>query len=914
MASDPVRDVRGRREFLKQSLTAAAAAAVPGSTLAQGQPAAPQVPADPSKAAPAAAATPRARLTYPRVFTGEQLAQISFPLGGVGAGSIGLGGRGQLRDWQIFNRPDRGNAPGYAFPAIRVDRGARPPFVSVLEARLRPPYQGPFGLGSRGAPGLQRLESARFTGEYPLAHVAFRDRRLPVRVTLDAFTPFIPHDADASGLPVAILRYRVSNPQSTPAAVSIAYSIENPLLTVQVPPYRPDPRVNEVRTAEGIRGLLMHNPTLYEDNPFVGSLGLWVVGAGEGTVTMLRGWPRARWWTSALRFWDDFTADGALGPESAEPGAVGAVCVGRTIAPGASADYTFLLSWHFPNRTPDRCGWSAAEGEGGVRIGNHYCTRFRDAWDAAQHAAGHLDDLERRTRLFASAVRESTIPAAIKDAATANLSTLATPTCFRTADGEFHGFEGCGDTSGCCEGNCTHVWNYETATQHVFPELARSLRRAAFGYSMDDQGGMRFRQLLPDGAGRFPTAAADGQMGQIMKVYLDWRLSGDDEWLGEFWPKVKRAIGFAWIPDGWDADRDGVLEGAQHNTYDIEFYGPNPLCGIYYLGALRAVEEMAVAMGDEPMRSEARRLFESGRAWIDANLFNGEYYVQQIRGRPRETIPQSLLNTMGSDDTERPEYQMGAGCLVDQLVGQYQAEVAGLGPLVDPAHCRKTLESIHRYNHRRELFEHANVQRTFVLNDEGALVVAAYADGARPEVPFPYYAEVFTGLEYTAASHMIFAGMVREGVECIANIRARYDGERRNPWDEAECGSHYARAMASWSGLLAISGFRYHGRAREVTVLPRLPVAGFRCFWSTGTGWGTFAFGASGGPLRVRVLSGRLPCRVVVTPDASGLAAIASVRLGDRVVPHSVERVEGTRRVSLAEEVVIADGQELVLS
>ena len=134
----------------------------------------------------------------------------------------------------------------------------------------------------------------------------------------------------------------------------------------------------------------MHNPSLYEDNALVGSLGLWVVGADNGNVTMLRGWPRARWWTSALRFWDDFSADGALGPESAELGPVGAVCLQRTVTPGATADFTFLLSWHFPNRTPDRCGWDAAGGEGGARIGNHYCTRFADAWAAALFAAAQL--------------------------------------------------------------------------------------------------------------------------------------------------------------------------------------------------------------------------------------------------------------------------------------------------------------------------------------------------------------------------------------------------------------------------------------------------------------------------------------------------------------------------------------------
>ena len=115
---------------------------------------------------------------------------------------------------------------------------------------------------------------------------------------------------------------------------------------------------------------------------------------------------------------------------------------------------------------------------------------------------------------------------------------------------------------------------------------------------------------------------------------------------------------------------------------------------------------------------------------------------------------------------------MGEGCLVDQLVGQYQADVAGLGPLVDPERCRKTLQSIYRYNYKREMFEHANVERTFALNDEAALVISDYGRGARPDVPFPYFAEVMTGFEYTAASQMIFAGMVHEGIECITNIRA----------------------------------------------------------------------------------------------------------------------------------------------
>jgi uncharacterized protein (DUF608 family) len=347
-------------------------------------------------------------------------------------------------------------------------------------------------------------------------------------------------------------------------------------------------------------------------------------------------------------------------------------------------------------------------------------------------------------------------------------------------------------------------------------------------------------------------------MGQIMHTYLDWQLSGDLDWLRGIWPGVKRALEFAWIPGGWDADRDGVLEGVQHNTYDVEFYGPNPMCGIYYLGALRAGEEMARATGDAASATEYRRLFENGRQWIDANLFNGEYYTQQIRGVAKDKIAASLRSDMGSEDTERPQYQVGAGCLLDQLVGQYMAEVAGLGPLVSPDHIHKTLESIYRYNYKRTLTGHDTVQRTYALNDEAALVICDYGTAERPRIPFPYYAEAWTGLEYLAAAHMIFAGMTAQGVECVRNTRARHDGEKRNPWNEPECGHHYARAMSAWSTLLAISGFRYHGGERAVTIHA---APGHRCFWSTATAWGTFHVTAAG--VNLHVDHGTLQCRTL---------------------------------------------------
>jgi uncharacterized protein (DUF608 family) len=714
----------------------------------------------------------------------------------------------------------------------------------VLESRLQAPFTGSSGLGANNAPGLTRLASSTFTGEFPLARVDFADSALPVKVSLEAFSPFIPHEPDESGLPVAVLRYRVSNPGATPAKVSIAWSIENPAGRTSAK----DTRVNEYKTSELMSGIFMSSPELPPDDALKGSFVLAALDSAGANITWLRGWERSRWWNSPMFFWDDFSADGQLGPESKDPGPVGALSLGRTIAPGAHADYTFLLAWHFPNRTPRRCGWSSAPGDENTLLGNWYTTRFTDAWAAAVYAAEHLPALEKKTRRFAAAIRESTIPPAIKDAATANLSTLVTPVCFRTADGEFHAFEGAADHIGCCHGSCAHVWNYETATAHLFPSLARSLRGSAFGYQLDAAGGIRFRERLPHNGESFGYVAADGQMGQIMHAYLDWQLSGDMEWLRRMWPSIKRAIQFAWEPGGWDADKDGVIEGVQHNTYDVEFYGPNPLCGIFYLGALRAGEEMARAAGDSASAAEYRRIFQSGSRWIDANLFNGEFYIQQIRRIPKDKIAPNLAGDMGAADSENPEYQVGGGCLLDQLIGQYLADVAGLGPLVSSANIRKTLDAIWRYNYKRTLEGHVSLQRTYVVNDEPALMVCDYAKAERPHVPFPYYAESWTGLEYLAAAQLLFAGMTSRGVEAVRNVRARYDGERRNPWNEPECGHHYARAMASWSTLLAASGFRYHGGEQSVTIEA---APGFRCFWSTATGWGTFRVTAAGAVLSV---------------------------------------------------------------
>ena len=771
---------------------------------------------------------------YPRVFTGRHLNRISCPLGGIGTGGIGLGGRGNLQDWQIFNRPDTGNNQELTLPSLWVQTSGGHPYSVVLERGYLPPYDtGENGFWPSAVPGLPRLAEAKFFSSFPLPRIEFEDPDCPVRVALEAFSPFQPLDADASGLPCAVLTYQVHNPG--PAAdVVVAWSLSNPVGKATKPQ-------NDARTATGISGVFMSNSELPADDPLQGSFVLAALPPVGISAQLLSQWTGDDLNAGINHFWfDEFAKSGALGAPAESKLSVGSVSIRQPIPAGATRSFRFLFAWHFPNRTPERCGWDAPAGKEKTLIGNHYCTRFSDAWAVAQHVAANLPELEKRTRDFVSAFEQSTLPASVKDAAAANLSTLVSNTCFRIADGSFHAFEGCGDKTGLGFGTCTHVWNYEMVTQFLFPTLARSMRETNFGYATNAEGHMDFRHKLPLGFEHWGAAAADGQMGQIVKLYFDWTLTGDDGPLRRQWPAAKRALAYAWRPGGWDEHKSGVMDGVQHNTYDVEFYGPNSMCGTWYLAALRSMARMAEFMGDSELASDCNRMFQQGSAWIDANLFNGEYYVQQIRGVPKDKIASDLLEGYGSKDTVNPQFQIGGGCFVDQLIGQHAATVSGLGNLLDPEHIRKTLASIHRYNSRPSLARLAMVQRVYALNNEPGLIICDYSKGGRPAVPFFYCSEVWTGLEYSVAVLMMTHGMIDEGVELFRNARGRYDGEARNPYDESEYGRHYTRPMASWAAVPMLSGFGYDARTRSLALLPRIHLSSFQSFWSTPGAWGSF--------------------------------------------------------------------------
>lgn len=813
-----------------------------------------------------------------RVYDHDHLARIALPLGGIGTGTVSLGGRGDLRDWEVMNRPGKGFVPAFAgaapFLALYTRRGTDAPVCRLLEG----PVDDHAWEGSHGAPGanlnLPRFRDAAFATAYPFGRVVLRDADVPVEAHIKAFNPLVPGDADASGLPLASITVELRNTTGASIAAAVCATLPN-FIGVDGSQTTKDwkgdrqyvgAKGNRIATrdADGLRGLVYSSTGVDPLAEAWGSLAL-ATTATTG-VTRRTMWVAPRWGVPLLDFWDDFSADGRIDEREGDSNVntpVGSLAVSLDIPAGATREVTFLLAWHFPNRYT----WTPAHTppSGDDRIGNHYTGRWTDAWDVLARQAAGLEALRGRTARFVTSVTRSDLPAEVKEAALFNVSTLRTQTCFRTPDGTLFGWEGIADTQGCCHGSCTHVWNYEQATAYLFGDLAWSMREVEFGQAIDEQGMMSFRVNLPLSRGRaYGKAAADGQMGCVMKVYRDWQLSGRDADLRRLWPSIRRSVEFCWIPGGWDADRDGVMEGCQHNTMDVEYYGPNPQMGIWYLGALRAATEMATHVGDTAFAETCRGLYARGRAWIDTHLFNGEYYVHEVRPpSSASAVAPSLQVGMGAKDVTKPEFQLAQGCLVDQLVGQFMARVCDLGSLVDVAHAKTTLASILKYNRRADMHAHFNNMRVFAMGDDAALLMASYPKG-RPENPFPYFTEVMTGFEYAAAVGMLYEGLESEGLECIRMIRARYDGRRRNPFDEAECGHHYARAMASWAAILALTGFHYSA----VTKLLRVAERPGRYPWSTGHASGSMQ--VSQARLTIDVHEGRLP--------------LEWVRLGERAV------------------------------
>jgi uncharacterized protein (DUF608 family) len=482
------------------------------------------------------------------------------------------------------------------------------------------------------------------------------------------------------------------------------------------------------------------------------------------------------------------------------------------LAPGASAHATFLLTWHMPNLKLDR-----------LPPGRQYAQRFDSALAVARYVARNWERLSSQTHLWHDTWYDSSLPFWFLDRTFLNTSILATSTCYRLGNGRFYGWEGVG----CCEGTCGHVWQYAHAVARLFPDLERMTRdQVDLGLALQADGAIHFRGEFND----FP--AIDAQSGVILRTLREHQMSADDAFLKRNWPQVKRATAWLIAKDG---NGDGLIEGNQHNTLDTDWYGPVAWLSGLYLAALLAAGTMAEELGDTNFAGQCRGILESGRKTFVTRLFANEYFVN---------LP---------DPKHLDAINSGTGCEIDQVFGQSWAFQVGLPRVLPAKETVAALHSIWRYNFTPDVGPYREAYkagRWYAMPGEAGTLMCTFprsgwdysqAKGKGEDWAAGYFNECMNGFEYQVAGHMLWEGLVTEGLAVTRAVHDRYHGSRRNPWNEVECGDHYARSMASYGVYLAACGFEYHGPKGRLGFTPRIQATDFKCAFTTAEGWGTFS-------------------------------------------------------------------------
>lgn len=776
-------------------------------------------------------------------YVGQYTKEISFPLGGIGTGSIGLGGDGRLIDWEIFNKPSKGSINRYTHFAIRAIQGDKIT-AAVLNGDIQKEFIGQykksnftgygFGPSNQKMCGFPHFKNVEFNGEFPLALLDFKDDKFPANVNMTAFNPFIPLDAKNSSIPAAFFEFEVENITSENVEYQIALSVANP--------YKDS--INKADINNRVKTLTLLNNGAGRDEIEYGDLTLATDCDTAYTQTY---WYRGGWQDSIVSFWNEFSNEKHINERIYDDQGrydTGTLIAEIKLCPKEKKKVKFILSWNVPNNYNY---WNECKNDDGTHKTwkNYYATVFENSVQTAVYSLENWDYLYNRTLNFKKALHETTMPKEVIDAASSNLSVLKSPTVLRLEDGSFYGWEGVHELEGSCEGTCQHVWNYAYALCFLFPELERSIRDMEFNFSTDENGRMGFRIMLP--LGRKMTdfrACVDGQMGAVIKCYREWKISGDNKWLEANWENIKKVLEYAWSEnneDCWDLDKDGVLEGRQHHTLDMELFGPSSWLEGMYLAALKAAAEMADFLGDTQKAQEYREIFDKGYRWTKENLFNGKYFIQKVDiNDKRITDKFDASPKYWNDETKQIKYQIHEGSSIDQMLAQWHADIIGLGEIFDKEQVFDALSEMMKNNYKPTMREFVNPWRIFSVNDEAGTVICDYPHGTeKPKIPIPYCEETMTGFEYSFAGLLCSRGKIDDGLKVVKAVRDRFDGEKRNPWNEFECGSNYARSMASYALIPILSGFEFDMPHHHIGFNP-YKANDFKCIWSLADAWGNF--------------------------------------------------------------------------
>ncbi len=806
---------------------------------------------------------------YNNTYTGKELDHIAYPIGGLGSGMFCLEGTGAISNVSFHHYPQLFHEP-CTFSAIHVkgyENNSKVLESAVPDYKIFGRNEGGMGVGGTTW-GLPRFQEGTFSARFPFAEINLKDSDLPLDVKLVAWNPFIPDDEDNSGLPVGGLEYTFTNTSGKEIEAIYSFNTRNFM-------WRTNDEVSPITKMD--KGFILNqNPT--ERNPeFEGHCAIFT---DEETTKVNYNWFRGGWFDPLTMAWNHVSR-GEMPEDDPVLGGTGAsIYVPFSLKPGESKTIHLYIAWYVPTSFHRIGPEATTESDFGDcydpelykdtpdRYEPWYSRRFASVDEVASYWKENYSSLKDETTRFTETFYDTTLPAEVVESVANNLTILKSSTVMRQHDGRFWVWEGSGDNWGSCHGSCTHVWNYAQAVPHLFPRMERTLRETEFKVDQNKEGHQVFRANLPIRPVRHDFhSAADGQLGGIMKVYRDWRISGDNEWIEDLYPQIAQSMDYCIRT--WDPDEEGAVIEPHHNTYDIEFWGPDGMCTSFYAGALNSIIEIGKFLGKDVSRYES--ILAKAQDYMTTKLWNGEYFIQDIRWKDLHaedpTKAQSFHSSYSEEakkilEVEGPKYQYGNGCLSDGIIGCWMSLVCGLDEPIDSRMVTSHLESVYKYNLKHSLMDHANPQRPGYANGpDGGLLICSWPKGGKLSLPFVYSDEVWTGIEYQVASHLIFEGKVEEGLDIVKTVLERYDGAKRNPFNQYECGSWYARALSSYSLIQALTGVRYDAVTKTLYIDSKVG-KNFRSFLSTEGGYGTV--GLKNGKPFIEVKHGKIDVKEIV--------------------------------------------------
>ena len=524
---------------------------------------------------------------------------------------------------------------------------------------------------------------------------------------------------------------------------------------------------------------------------------------------------------------------------------VGGLSASVSLKPGESKSITFLVSWYFPyHLEQENMPGSMTKGVADfATLSRHYRPWFHSAGEVADYIATHRERLIDGTLTWNRTWYDSTLPYWLLDRSMIALDCVSSQMFHWFDNGRPYAWEGVD----CCPGTCTHVFHYAQAMGRIFPELERAFRE-----KVDYQPGIGFHPesgLISDRGEMNVHEATDGQAGTILRVYREHQMSADDAFLTRLWPRVKQSIEFLIAKD---PEEDGLIDGKQPHTLDAAWFGPMAWMSGLYLASLAAGEQMALEMRDERFAKRCRRILDVGSQRMVSELFDGEYFIH----KPDPNHPNAL--------------RTGAGCHIDQVLGQSWAHQVGLGRVIPKKETVSALKSLWKYNFTPDAGQYAkdHIQieqavRWYAMPGEAGLLMTTWPKGGAMEAipgsrlrpvenpkvwtgPGGYFNECMNGFEYQVAGHMVAEGepggeLVEKGLAITKAVHERYGAGKRNPYNEIECSDHYGRSMASFGIYLSACGYEYHGPKGYFGFAPKLSPDDFRAAFTTAEGWGTCA-------------------------------------------------------------------------